>query len=208
MTLPSDLKSKLEAMVATAELASKPTVAEVLQAKRSRPSRPKSMKQAFVDLDAWHEEASAGMPDDALATAANVSMYSVLEWRKLRKISRLKGPRRLQKNNTWAIDSFGDSYSPSLHAVDTKLKGQWEIPEFALRTALNYDLLTRSLYHLHFDLGMEADALASAFGLRVRDIEMAIAVEVSHLQKVGSKCSNCGRPCDPVYGKECSARCR
>jgi len=214
-TLPGSMRSRLGSIVAEAEKSGLkiPTLKDLTSIKRKkapkpRPTRPKTHVESFKDLDAWHEEAVAGMPDESLARAANVSMTAVLEWRKARKIKRKKGWERRREAEVWAVDAFGDGFVPDVQATSSQLKGQWDLPEYVLRTALNYDELCRALFFLHFEQGTTPDALARAFGLRDRDVEMAIAVETAHLQRVGVPCHVCGRVCDPAYGKWCSTRCR
>jgi DNA-directed RNA polymerase specialized sigma24 family protein len=149
------------------------------------------------------------MPDDALAQAANVSMTAVLEWRKARGLKRTKGWERRREVEVWAVDVFGDGYTPDIQAVNSsRLKAQWDLPEYVLRLALDYDELCRSVFFLHYELGTEPDAIAKAFGLRPRDVEMAIVVQTAHLQQIGHSCAVCGRACDPAYGDTCSTRCR
>jgi hypothetical protein len=214
-TLPGSVRARLDSIVAEAERSALkiPSVSELLRGPKKKtpkpkPTRQKTQSESFKDLDGWYEEAVAGMPDEALARAANVSMTAVLEWRKARGIKRKKGWERHREINTWAIDAFGDGYVPEIHAAQSQLKGQWDLPEYVLRTPLDYDQLTRALFFLHFEQGTSPDTLAKAFGLRERDVEMAIAVETAHLQRVGVPCAACGRVCDPAYGKYCSTRCR
>jgi hypothetical protein len=215
-SLPSSMRSRLGDLVAQAEKeALKGTTIRDLtripvkrkQAK-PRPTRPKTHAESFKDLDAWHEEAVAGMPDESLARAANVSMTAVLEWRKVRKIVRKKGWERRRETEVWAIDAFGDGYVSEIQAAQSRVKGQWDLPEYVLRRALDYDEMSRALFFLHHEQGTGIDTLAKAFGLRERDVEMAIAVETAHLHEHGAPCVVCGRVCDPAYGDTCSTRCR
>jgi len=148
------------------------------------------------------------MPDEALARAANVSIASVLEWRKAKKIARKKGHERRRELDVWAVDTFGDAKISEIHAATSHVKAQWDLPSFVLRIPLDYDGLSRALFFLHHEQGSGPDALAKAFGLRTRDVEMAIAVETAHLEKVGQPCEVCGRSCDPSFGTTCSTRCK
>jgi len=206
-TLPGDIRARLESIVAEAEQSLPYALPSQKREKKVRPQKPKTREESFRDLDGWYEEAVAGMPDRALARAANVSLSSVLEWRKVRGIKRSNGWDK-KRDAEWAIDAFGDGYTPAVQEAESKLKGQWDLPEYVLRTALDYDQLTRALFFLHYEQGTAIDALARAFGLRERDVEMAIEVEKAHLKRVGVPCETCGRVCDPAYGKYCSVRCR
>lgn len=214
-TLPGSVRARLDSIITEAERSAlkMPSVRELARGpkrkpSKPRPTRPKTHSESFKDLDGWYEEAVAGMPDEALARAANVSVTAVLEWRKTRGIKRKKGWERRREADAWAVDAFGDGYVPEIQAIQSQLKGQWDLPEYVLRTALDYDQLARALFFLHFEQGTAPDALAKAFGLRERDVEMAIAVETAHLQRVGVPCAVCARVCDPAYGKYCSTRCR
>jgi hypothetical protein len=209
-SLPGDIKARLSSIVDAAERqASAPRVVDNgTEAEKPRPTRPKTREESFKDLDAWLEEANAGMPDENLARAANVSMTAVLEWRRARGVKRLRGHLRRREKELWAVDAFGDHYDAELHAVSSTLRGMWDLPEYMLRQPLNYDLLCRYLYFLHIELGCTPDALAEAFGIKERDVEMAIAVEVSHLSRVSVPCKTCGQSTDPAYGPYCSERCK
>ena len=212
-SLPGSVRARLGSIVADAEELAKDKrkikdLVEEKASKKPRPSRPKTQEESFRDLDAFREEADAGMPDESLARAANVSITVVLIWRKARGIKRKKGYLRRREIEMYAVDSFGDGYTSEIQGISSELKGLWELPEYVLRLPLKYDELTRQLYFLHTELGSTVDLLASAFGLRPRDVEMAIAVEVAHLERVSAPCVICQRPCDPAYGKACSARCR
>lgn len=215
-TLPGGVRARLDDIVAQAEAEAKrpdllalPRSLPERPKPRTRPTRPKTHAESFQDLDGWLEEAQAGMPDEALARAANVSVTAVLEWRKARKLKRKKGWERKREVEIWSVDAFGDGYTPDLQAVaSSRLKGQWDLPEYVLRLALDYDELCRSVFFLHHELGTAPDAIAKALGLRTRDVEMAIAVQAAFLTQVGHACTACGRVCDPAYGDTCSTRCR
>lgn len=176
--------------------------------KRVRPSKPKTNEESFKDLDAFRAEAEAGMPDESLARAANTSLTAVLEWRKSRGIKRRKGHERRREIEVWAMDPFGNGYVSDIQRTESMLKGQWDLPEYVLRLPLDYDQLTRAVHFLHFQLGMAPEVLSRAIGLRLRDIEMAIAVEAAHLSANGRNCVVCAQVCDPQYGNTCSLKCR
>lgn len=214
-TLPGSLRARLGSLAERAEAETERTIKDILRPKarpkppRPRPTRPKTRAESFKDLDLWLDEATAGMPDEALARAANVSLTAVLEWRKERGVKRKKGRASRREADVWAVDAFGDGYvHHEIHETSSQLKGLWDLPEYVLRVPLDYDELSRALFFLHHEQGTAPDALAKAFGLRERDVEMAIAVETAHLQRVGIACKKCGRPCDPAYGTTCSTRCR
>jgi hypothetical protein len=213
-SLPGSVRGRLSSIVSEAEklVADKERLHQVLKERRRprqkpKPSRPKAQDESFKDLDAFLEEARAGMPDEALARAANVSMAAVLLWRKARDLKRKKGWERRKEMEIWAVDAFGDGYVSDIQALQSEVKGIWDLPEYVLRKPLEYDQLTRALYFLHVEMPMPIDSLASAFGLRERDVEMAIAIELAHLERVSRPCAVCGKPTDPAYGKTCSARC-
>jgi hypothetical protein len=215
-TIPSHLLDSLDSIVAEAEkkVGKKAVMADFLKPpprtppKKQRPTRAKTHEESFRDLDGFRAEADAGMPDDSLARAANVSLTAVLEWRKERGIKRKRGHERRREIEVWAIDPFGTGYVSDIQRTESVVKGQWDLPEYVLRLPLDYDQLTRALHFLHSQLGMSADTIAKAVGLRLRDAEMAIAVEAAHLSRVGVACKSCGRECDPSYGQFCSLRCR
>jgi hypothetical protein len=201
--LPEELQARLGDIVREAE-----SKTQDPEPRAKRRPRQKTQDQAFADLDGFADEARAGMPDEALARAAGVALTSVLAWRRARGIKRTSGHLRRRESQISALDAFGDHYDPGLHSTGSAMKGQWEIPQYVLRTPLRYDEMCRQLYFLHVELGSGAELLAKAFGFRERDVEMALAVEVAHLQKHGAPCARCGVPCDPRYGKYCSTRCK
>jgi len=212
-TLPGELRARLGLLVSQAEKQVRlpsPSQMEADRAPRIRykPSGQKTQAESFKDLDHWLEEAQAGMPDDSLARAANVSMTAVLEWRKARGVKRKRGWQARREADVWAMDAFGDGFISEIQQAQSQLKGAWDLPEYVLRLPLKYDSLCRAAYHLAADLGMTPDEIAGAIGLRIRDVEMAIAVETAYLTRVSISCSNCGRPCDPNYGEFCSTRCK
>lgn len=212
-TLPGGLRAQLAHLVTQAEKAASlpsPTRLDPPRPPRPRykPSGQKTQAESFKDLDSWLEEAQAGMPDDSLARAANVSMTAVLEWRKVREIKRKRGWQARREADIWAVDAFGDGYVSEIQRAQSQLKGQWDLPEYVLRVPLKYDYLCRAAYFLSSDLGMTSDEIAEAVGLRTRDVEMAIAVEAAHLARTSISCSKCGRACDPHYGEFCSVRCK
>lgn len=214
-SLPGSVRGRLASIVSEAEklVADKTRLNQVVrerkgQRNKPKPSRPKGQDESFRDLDGFLEEAQAGMPDPALARAANVSETVVLLWRKARGIKRKRGHARRKEMEAYAVDAFGDGYVPDIHAMRSELKGVWDLPEFLLRVPLDYDQLTRHLYFLHVEMGSPIDTLAKAFGFRERDVEMAIAVELAHLERVSIACVICTKPTDPAYGKTCSVRCQ
>lgn len=213
-SLPGDLKSRLSSIVDAAERQARDAgLREALRTKprrepKPKPTRPKTKEESFKDLDAWLEEATAGMPDELLARSANVSMTAVLEWRRVRGIKRIRGHLRRQEKQVWAVDAFGDHYDSPLHSATSQHLGMWDLPEYILRKPLNYDLLSRFLHFLHTELGAEPDALAEAFGIKERDVELALAVETAHLSRISIPCLVCSKPTDPTYGKYCSTRCK
>ena len=216
-TLPGDVRAKLSSIAAQAEvnaathLDPQRRLQEAARAKPARPPRPAkslSLEESTRRLDEFLDEARAGMPDDALARAAGVSRTSVLEWRKLRGVARKKGHARRREMEVWAADAFGDGYAPDVHAVDSELRGQWDLPEFLLRQPLRYDLLSRMVHQLVVLGGATCDSIARAFGLRVRDVELALEVENAHLARVSASCVVCGRAVDPAYGQTCSTLCQ
>lgn len=212
--LPGPLRSRLQSLVSQAEAETRKysprqlLKAEKKRPKHRRPTKPKTREQAFADLDIFIEEAKAGLEDEHLARQAGVTLTAVLAWRKQRGIRHVRGHVRRRQLQAQALDMFGTGYDPLLHAVDSSLRGSWEIPEYVLRRPLLYSETCRLLHFLYTAQGASTDTLARAFGLRRRDVETAIAVETAHLTEISALCVSCGRPIDPAYGNTCSLICK
>jgi hypothetical protein len=199
-TLPTELRNTLDQLVEAAESGE-------AAVEPKAPPKTRRRAESFAALDKLTREAVAGMPDAALARAAHVSLTAVLEWRKERNITRRKGWLGRRDAEVYAIDAYGTGYINEIQAIES-LKGQWDLPQYVLREALDYDLLSRAILFLRTDLSMTPAQIAKALGLRETDVEMASAVEVAHLERVGRACATCGRVCDPAYGPFCTTRCR
>lgn len=166
-----------------------------------------SRQESYERLDVFEEEARAGAPDDWLARQAGVSLESVLWWRRERNLKRKRGPKRPEQvMTTWAA-GFGLPYDSRMHAAKSELGGLWEAPEYVLRSEIRYVEFCRHLHALHIQLGSGPDILSRAFGIRPRDVELALAVWERHLNELNTPCTTCGGLIDPRYGSFCSVRC-
>lgn len=164
--------------------------------------------EAYRALDEFEKEARAGAPDEWLARYAKVSVKMVLEWRKSRDIPRKRGPKGLDQRLLWAIDIFGDQQSYTLHRCSSSpISGEWATPEFLVRIPIQYDLFCRYA-HLLAREGIPPAQIASSFGFKERDVELALELELAHLERVGQPCPNCGSLVDPATGTFCSQRCK
>lgn len=165
-----------------------------------------SKQESFERLDVLLQEAVAGAPDEWLARQAAVSLDSVLWWRREKGIQRKRGPIRAAEKQAWAA-GFGLPYDPQMHAATSDFKGLWEAPEYVLRTPIRYREFCRHLYALHIQMGTGPELLGLSFGVRPRDVELAIAVWGRHLREINQPCASCPELVDPHYGKYCSTRC-
>jgi transcriptional regulator with XRE-family HTH domain len=172
----------------------------------------RSFKEAFEVLDQMAEEAKGGMSTEQLADRAKVSRVAVREWRKSRRIpepspaaeAERARALRLSQADDWTVLQYVRERVDEAAIED----GSWEPVEFVLRRPIDYTEFTRHVFFLHTRMGSSVEMLAEAFGVRVKDIELAVGVERHHLTKVGVPCSGCTHVVDPRYGKYCSYTCK
>jgi len=166
-------------------------------------------ESGFDRLDGLIEEARAGAPDTWLMEKAQVSARTVQRWRRHNNVSRPRGRRRKQDLVAWAIDVFGDGYNKELHTTKSRVLGKFELPEFVLREALDYDALCKTAWELFATCGYTAEEISRAFGIREKDIAMALELQSNRLKTLGKDCPSCGYPMDPSSGRTtCSKACR
>jgi hypothetical protein len=208
-TLRPEFAVQLGAMIEEAEKAvgGSPKPPAAPRGNRQKKTAFLSREESYERLDSFLDEAKAGAPDDWLARQANVSKEAVLWWRKEREIKRPRGRPTTQDRVLWAA-GFGTEFNPQLHAAESELQGQWEAPEYLLRTPINYTHFCRHVHALHELLGSGPGLISASLGVRVRDVELALLVWKRHLREVGTPCVRCGAVLDPRYGKVCSTACR
>lgn len=175
------------------------------------PGRP--LVEALEILDAYTDEAKAGMTTEALADKAGVSRVAVREWRRARGIP--EPPLAAVLDNSRALGLLESDGRTALHYVrelglDEALGevGTWEPTEYVIHSPIEYTEFTRHIYFLHTRLGSDPITLARALGVRERDVELAIAIERRHLEQHGRTCRACAYPVDPRYGLFCSVTCQ
>jgi hypothetical protein len=206
--MPGSLKEDLLVQLGSIieEASSKPLLPEEPVPKHTvRRTHQLSREESFSRLDPFLEEAKAGAPDDWLARKAGVSLEVVLWWRKEKGVVRRRGPQRAREEVVWAA-GFGMDYDPKLHSAGSDLSGEWSAPEYLLRKPLKYREFCRLVYALHVQLAAGPELIATAFGVRIRDAELALMVWSRHLEANGVPC-RCGEKIDPRYGRYCSVRC-
>jgi hypothetical protein len=199
---------RLGALIEEAERRASGT-AEPAPTKRTRSGKRTvhlSKQESFDRLEPFLEEAVAGAPDEWLARQAGVSLDSVLWWRREKGVQRKRGPLRSVEKQMWAA-GFGLAYDPQMHAATSDFGGLWEAPEYVLRTPIRYKEFCRHLYAAHAQVGTGPELLSLAFGIRPRDVELAISVWGRHLREINQPCAACPELVDPQYGKYCSTRC-
>ena len=210
-SLPEHLDARLSGLV-DASLRGERVVAKPRDTTplRSHVPRYLTKHEAFPHLDSVIEEARSGAPDDYLARVAMTTPGIVRSWRKARGIRRPRGtPRRKEVLAHEAMDLYGDLAPDFLpRAEGSVVHGAFEPPEFVLRVPLDYDEFCRHVWILRREIGSGPEMLARAFGVRPRDVEIALDLEDSWLAEHGRGCTSCGGLTDPRYGEYCSNRCR
>lgn len=198
-TLPKELRARLPDLVESPPPSPRP-----------KTSRRRNLAEttSFARLDEFRDEARAGAPDTWLVQKTGVSLGAVHRWRRHNTILRPRGRKRQEEVLSWALDAFGDGYDAELHAVNSRVRGLWELPEFVLHKPLDYDALCRLVWELHNTCGHSAELISQAFGIREKDITMALELQAAHLDSTGTECPRCGRLMDTTGGELCSKTCR
>ncbi len=152
-------------------------------------------KDTFPWLDEhFLEDAKAGISDEELARQSGLSRYTIIRWRRERGITR--SPSKNERKKTMALNLFGTDHGDVLHRCDdSPIQGTWQVPEYVLRVPLSYGELCRHLWFLNKKLESSPELLAQAFGIRPRDVETALTVYESFLDKNGRPCDLCGLLC-------------
>lgn len=151
-------------------------------------------------LDLLEEEARAGASDQWLAAQADVSLRQVSQWRKKKGLSSDQGP---VMETLTALRGLAQNYEPKTHATTIA----WTEPSYVLREPLDYTQFARACFTLEVLVGFSRAHVAHALGVRVHDIERAIALWRRHLQEHGKKCLGCDALIDDRFGGFCSRRC-
>lgn len=175
-----------------------------------RPYRDDSLKESLNRLDAFVEEAGAGMLDEHLADLAKTSISAVREWRKTRRIPAPNPAQVLERMKAHVLVP-GDP-ERAVHFLRERTgaatPGTWVPVQYVIRVPLEYSEFTRHVYHLHHHLGSDVATIARSLGVREKDVDLAIAAEAHHLRSCSKPCSTCGTAMDPAYGAYCSWACK
>lgn len=149
-------------------------------------------------LDAFIQDARAGVPDALIAKRAGLTARAVRRWRQERGIK-----AQAPDLGAAAVNAFGLEPRDTMHRVEASaVGGCFDVPEYVLRIPLKYEALARHIHAMHDVLGSTAAELSAAVGIRESDVEACLALWQAHLERRGVQC--CGALHDPRF---CCPRC-
>lgn len=144
---------------------------------RARTKRRKiaHSRKEVVDaqLDEFMPDLRAGAPDAMVARRAGLTPSQVKHARLRHGIVRSPG-RQKSWRRYQALNLVADFELVS-HEVASPVDGGWEIPEYVVRTPLNYEALVK-VVRSAVDAGMRAEEVASGLGVRLQDVQHADAL--------------------------------
>lgn len=152
-------------------------------------------------LDAFLDDAREGASDDWLCEQANVSVSHVRAWRKQRGLIPDKGETQ---RGLAALQTLGQ-YDPTTHHTAADL--DFEVPQYVVRVALGYTGFAHAAWHLFREAMLSPAQIAAALGVRVADVDLALAAWKRHLSAHGTKCLGCATLIDSRFGNFCSRTC-
>lgn len=176
--------------------------------RHKRPRKKLSVQEMERRLDVYEDEARAGLPDGELARLTGIGVRAVRSWRAKRKIQRSRsGPRELGEAKV-AMNLLGEPLEDVLQrSVGSATRGRWEPPQYLIRQGVDYDQLCWQIYLMHKVLGLSLEEICQAHGYTMKTVSDALAIEVQHLKRHGSKCGRCGMLVEPAYEYGCSGSC-
>jgi len=181
--------------------------------KNREPRKEFSKEEAANVLVHFHEEMLSGVPDEFIAGETGVSLRLVRLYRRAHVVKRRRtGARSLRKEQEQyqvAVSLFGDEVAPGFvtQVESAVLDHRWEPPTFIRRVPLRYDSMCFGMYQLH-RFGMHTEELSRAFGILEDDIDDALRLYDSYLQRSGILCPKCRRGLiDPAYQQACVPQC-
>ena len=102
-----------------------------------------------------------------------------------------------------ALRGLAQSYEPHVHATTVA----WTEPRFVIREPLDFTQFARACFALEVVVGFSRAEVTRALGVRVHDVERALALWRRHLSDQGTKCLGCDALLDARFGAFCSRRC-
>ena len=123
----------------------------------------------------YFDDVEAGVPDPRIAEAAGATPRQVREWRRRNAMHRRAGrPSNALRLATFATDVFGRGAPVRVAVRGAGL--EFEPPEYVLRYPLDYPSFCEAMTRL-LASGMSKNRIASALGVRERDVEAAAILE-------------------------------